>query len=81
MHALSADIPALFPPGTDFGETKAKPEVWSKRQEFEKSASKAKEAIAAFSAAAEKGDRKETFAAFKEVGGACKGCHDDFRKE
>lgn len=81
MQALSADIPALFPPGTDFGETKAKPEVWSKRQEFEKSASKAKEAIAAFSAAAEKGDRKETFAAFKGVGDACKGCHDDFRKE
>lgn len=81
LEALSADIPALFPAGTDFGETKAKPEVWSKRDAFEEAASKAKEETAAFTAAAKQGDRKAIFAAFKGVGDACKGCHDDFRKE
>jgi len=29
----------------------------------------------------EQGDREAIFGAFKEVGDACKGCHDDFRKE
>jgi cytochrome c556 len=81
MQALSADIPALFPAGTDAGETKAKSEVWSERQAFEDAASKAKEKIAAFAAAVDQGDRKAIFGAFKEVGETCKGCHDDFRKE
>ncbi len=81
MQTLSADIPALFPAGTDIGETKAKPEVWSKRQAFEEASAKAKDKIAAFAAATEQGDRKAVFAAFKEVGDACKGCHEDFRKE
>jgi cytochrome c556 len=81
LEALSADIPALFPPGTDFGETKAKPEVWSERKAFEDAASKAKDEIAAFAKAVDGGDRRAMLAAFKEVGDTCKGCHQDFRKK
>ena len=81
MGTLSTDIPALFPSGTDIGETKAKPEVWSKRQQFEDAASKAEEKIAAFADAVDQGDRGAIFGAFKDVGDACKGCHDEFRKD
>jgi len=81
METLSADIPALFPAGTDMGDTKAKPEVWSKRTEFEEAASKAKDKIAAFAMAVKHEDRKAIFGAFREVGESCKGCHDDFRSE
>jgi len=81
LRTLSTDIPALFPTGTDVGETKAKAEVWSKRQQFEEAASKAKEKIGAFADAVDQGERGAIFGAFKEVGDACKGCHDDFRKD
>ena len=81
MQELSRDIPALFPEGTDFGETKAKPEVWSKREEFEKSAEEAAEKVDAFAAAVQTEDRRETLKAFKAMGDACKSCHEDFRKE
>jgi cytochrome c556 len=81
LGTLSTDIPALFPTGTDIGETKAKAEVWSRRQQFEEAASKAKEKIAAFADAVDQGDRGAIFGAFKGVGDACKGCHDEFRKE
>lgn len=81
LQALSADIPSLFPEGTDFGETEAKPEVWSERKAFEDSAAKAGEAVDAFAAAVRQGERKEMLGAFKKMGDACKGCHEDFREK
>lgn len=81
LQALSKDVPALFPEGTDFGETEAKAEVWSKPKEFEKAADDLKEKVDAFAAAAKNGDRAETLKAFKAMGDACKACHEDFRKE
>lgn len=81
LQALSKDIPALFPEGTDFGETKAKPAVWEKREKFEKAAANLKDKVDAFAAAAKTGDRASSLKAFKAMGDACKGCHEDFRKE
>ncbi|MGD2083003.1 MAG: cytochrome c [Chromatiales bacterium] len=81
LQALTRDIPALFPEGTDFGETDAKPEVWSKRDAFEEAAQKATDAVDAFAASVDEGDRREMLKAFKAMGDACKNCHEDFRKE
>lgn len=81
LQALSKDIVALFPKGTDFGETEAKPEVWEKPKEFEQAASNLKDKVDAFAAAAKTDDRAGTLKAFKAMGDACKACHEDFRKE
>lgn len=81
LQALSKDIPALFPEGTDFGETKAKAAVWDNRDKFEKAASNLKDKVDAFAKAAKSDDRAATLKAFKGMGDACKGCHEDFRKE
>jgi cytochrome c556 len=81
LVGLTRDIPALFPAGTDFGETDAKAEVWSEREAFEKSAQETADAVDAFAAAVEQGDRREMLKAFKAMGDACKSCHEDFRKE
>ena len=81
LQALSTDIPALFPEGTDFGETRAKESVWSERKAFEDAAAEAAEKVDAFAAAVQQGDRREMLGAFKEMGDGCKGCHEDFRKE
>ena len=53
MHAnalaeLSKDLTGLFPEGSDFGETKAKEEIWSDWAKFEKAADDARTATAAF---------------------------------
>lgn len=81
LQALSKDVAALFPPGTDFGETEAKPAVWEERDKFEESAKNLEQKVDAFAAAVKGGDRAETLKAFKGMGDACKACHEDFRKE
>jgi cytochrome c556 len=81
LEALTRDIPSLFPEGSDFGETGAKPEVWSDRAGFEKAADDARAATAAFAAAVAGGDAEKIGAAFKEVGEACKGCHETYREK
>jgi cytochrome c556 len=79
LQALTQDIPALFPEGSDFGETDAKSEVWEDRKGFEEAASKMREQVDAFSSAVNTGDRKKMLGAFRAMGDACKGCHEDFR--
>lgn len=79
LQALTHDIPALFPEGSDFGETDAKSEVWEDRKGFEEAASKMREQVDAFSSAVNTGDRKKMLGAFRDMGDACKGCHEDFR--
>lgn len=86
MHALalaelSRQIPRLFPEGSDFGETKAREEIWSQWEKFEQAAENTKKATASFSAAAAGGDPRQIANAFKEVGKSCKGCHKDFRQK
>lgn len=66
----------LFPPGSDAGDTKAQPAVWSNRAGFEA-------ADAAFVKAVN-GVDVSTPAAFAEAltaaGRACRACHQDFKK-
>lgn len=81
LQALSKDVVALFPKGTDFGETEAKPAVWEKPDEFKQAADTLEEKVDAFAEAVKTGDRAASLKAFKAMGDACKGCHEDFRKE
>lgn len=84
MHAkalaeLNSNITRLFPEGSDFGETKAKEEIWAQWDKFEQAAGNAEKATAAFSEAVTGGDAAQIAKAFKDVGKSCKGCHKDFR--
>ena len=81
LAALTTDITALFPEGSDFGETKAKAEIWDNWSQFEKAAADTKQATADFAAAVGSGDADRIKAAQKAVGKTCKGCHEDFREE
>ncbi len=81
LQAFAADIPALFPEGTDFGETKAKPEIWSDRQGFEDDAAEAASASESFAEAVKSGDKAMIMQSFKAVGDACKGCHKAYREK
>lgn len=81
LVAATADIPSLFPEGTDFGETDAKTEVWSDRAGFAEQSEEMADAAEAFAEAVASGDKQATFQAFKAVGDGCKGCHETYRKE
>ena len=81
LKQLSADIPALFPEGSDFGETHAKPEIWEKWDDFVKAADTLKASVEKFQVAVDSGDADTIAATFKDVGNGCKGCHKDFREK
>jgi cytochrome c556 len=81
LAALSADISGLFPEGSDFGETRAKEEIWSDRAAFDKAADDAKTATAAFAAAVAAGDKERIGASYRDVGESCKACHKEFRQK
>ncbi|MBF0418132.1 MAG: cytochrome c [Magnetococcales bacterium] len=70
-----------YPPGSDKGETKAKPEIWTQPDKLKQRATEAVDAAKALVAATAGTDKKATIAAFKGMGEKCKACHDDFRKE
>jgi cytochrome c556 len=72
---------ALFPKGSDFGETRALEVVWKKPDDFKKVATRGGAAAAEFAKAVKVGDKAAMGAKFKDLGDACKACHKDYRKE
>ena len=70
-----------FVAGTDKGETRALPEIWTEQAEFKKGAEKLQAETAKLSAAAKTGDLDAVKAAFGAVGQSCKACHDAYRKD
>lgn len=81
VAAGSKNIPALFPPGSDFGiDTEALDAVWNNRAQFEKLAKDSETKAAAFAKAVSAKDA-QVGARFKELADSCKACHKDFRKE
>ncbi|MBF0137410.1 MAG: cytochrome c [Magnetococcus sp. DMHC-1] len=70
-----------FPPGSDKGETKAKPEIWTNNDKFKQLGKNAFEAANELVKATQGSDKQVTLAAFKKLGEACKACHDDFKSK
>ncbi len=82
LAAMLSKLPfAGFVPGSDKGETKAKPEVWTENDKFHSAANKMQEEMAKLDTAAKTGDLAQIKAAFGPVGKACKDCHDNFREK
>lgn len=69
----------LFPAGSNVGESEALPIIWEDAEGFAAAVEKANKAAAAFAEAAESGDKEAISGAFREMGGACRGCHDRYR--
>jgi cytochrome c556 len=72
---------AGFVEGTDKGETKAEPKIWTEMDKFRAGATKMQEEMVKFNAAAKTGNIDTIKAAVGETGKACKACHDNYRKE
>ena len=76
-----AQLKILFPEGSGEGDTHALPAIWEEPEEFSAAAAEAERATAELRGAAASGDRKTITQAFKAVGLACKGCHENYREE
>ena len=71
---------AAFGDGTDKGNTRAKPEIWTEKDKFMAAAAKMQEEVVKLNAAAKSGSIDQLKAAVGEVGRTCKGCHDSYQK-
>ena len=79
LAALSRMIAEGFPEGSMTDTSKAKAEIWTDMAGFEAKAKALEDASAAFAAAAPTLTQETLGAALGPVGGACGGCHENFR--
>jgi cytochrome c556 len=76
---MTKDIPALFPEGSDFGETGALPAVWENQEKYAELSENTHKAAVSLLSAIEGGDQ-DLGPRFRELGQSCRACHDDFRQ-
>lgn len=74
-----AELRHLFPEGSNVGDSEALAAIWEQPEEFNEAIAQAEEATAAFQEAVASGDRETIGGAFRDLGAACRGCHDRFR--
>ena len=81
VGAFAVSVPALFPAGSEKGETKAKAEIWTNSADFAAKAKDFETAAKNLEAAAATGDKAATAKQFAALGGSCKACHERYRAE
>jgi cytochrome c556 len=87
--ARQADIVAFmsklplegFTPGSETGDTKAKPEIWLEMDDFKAKLEKMQAEVAKLAEVAKGGNLDASKAQLGEAGKACKACHDKFRNK
>jgi cytochrome c556 len=79
LKTLEAAFVKLFPAGSDKGETKALPTVWSDWAGFQAASKNADAAFDKLAVAAGSGDQAALATAFADTGKACGACHEKFR--
>ena len=81
VNDASIDQQTWFAKGTgpEAGKTRALPEIWSKPDDFTAAQKMLSDRAPKLLAAAKAKDLAGVQAAFKDLGGACKNCHDTFR--
>lgn len=72
---------SAFVSGSDLGNTRAKPEIWTQKDKWNAAVAKSQDDIAKLVAAGKTGNIDQIKSAAGAVGQSCKGCHDDFRKD
>ena len=79
LKTLEEAFVKLFPAGSDKGETKALPVVWTDWAGFQAASKNADAAFDKLATAAGSGNQEALAAAFADAGKACGACHDKFR--
>ncbi|GLS32894.1 Cytochrome c556 [Mesorhizobium albiziae] len=77
-NASKIDVAALFPAGSDKGDTTASPKIWENTADFQARVDKLKTDTAA-AVAAPPADVDSLKATLGTIGNNCGGCHENFR--
>ena len=72
---------SAFVDGSNVGNTKAKPTVWTDKEKWNAEVTRSQEAVAKLAAAGKTGNADQIKSAVGAVGQSCKSCHDEFRKD
>ena len=78
---LAGEIDSLFSEGSDLEDDKALPAIWENADAFADAVQNFEAAVEAFSEVATDGDMPAIDAAQRDVGKACKACHEDYRQK
>lgn len=72
---------AAFIEGSDKGNTRAKPEIWTEKDKFAAAVAKSQADVDKLVAAGKTGNLDQIKAAAGAVGQSCKACHDAYQKQ
>jgi cytochrome c556 len=75
------DVMRGFADGSDKGTTRAKPEIWENKPDFEKKLGDLRSAVDELQQVANTNDRKAIATQVAATGKACKACHDDYKSK
>ena len=89
LFARNAEIVAFmsrlplegFTPGSETGDTKAKPEIWLEMDDFKAKMEKMQQEVDALAKVAKTGNLENSKSQLGEAGQACKACHDKYRNK
>jgi len=79
IATLAPNFATGFPAGTDQGETRARPEIWSQPDKFKQAMDRYIAESAKMAEAAKSGNADNMRTQFGTLAKACDTCHDDFR--
>ncbi len=77
LAATALLVEDIFPEDSASGETDALPKIWEETEQFAAAVERLNTATSAFREAV--ADGGDVGAAFRDLGGACRNCHDEFR--
>ena len=81
LAALAEVAPGVFPEDSKIDKSKALASVWDDPEGFRAAMDRFTDAARDMSAAASSGEMSRIGPAIRALGGACKGCHDDYKAE
>ena len=89
MEGWANDLAALttlnvmrgFADGSDQGTTRAKPEIWQNKEDFESKLGDLKDAVANLQKTVASGDQKAVAEQVGATGKTCKACHDEYKSK
>jgi len=79
MIAWYQSLPGRFPPGSDRGDTRALPAIWTERASFETVANNMVNQLQVLRTAAASGDAAAFATAYGQTGQTCSTCHRPYR--
>ncbi|MGD8790693.1 MAG: cytochrome c [Burkholderiales bacterium] len=70
-----------FTPGSETGDTRAKPDIWLDMEDFKAKLEKMQQEVDALAKVAKSGNFEASKSQLGEAGQACKACHDKYREK